>query len=133
MTTYHTIVSYALKKVGPMTTIDLAKELEMREQTAREAIRRSKESGKVHVHSWVRGKNNCWMAVFAEGAGPDVSKPGPKVKESNKSDGLPVTQVRTNDCGLRRHPMLDQIAALSDDFRNPFATAMANVSQGERA
>lgn len=135
MTTYHTIVSYALKKVGPMTVKELAEEIGMSQDTCREALRRSKEAGKVYVHDWQRGPRNSLVAVFAEGNFGDKEKPGGKDRtakgNSHAVPDLPVHQVTLNACGLKRHPTVEDLANVVD-MSNPFSTAMWNVTQGER-
>ncbi|ARP89809.1 hypothetical protein CAL14_05495 [Bordetella genomosp. 9] len=136
MTTYHTIVSYALTKVGPMTAQELAAELDMTEDTCRRAIRRSKEAKKVYVHDWKRGPRNSFIAVFAAGNCEDKEKPAGKERSQqgngHSGPGLPVRKVTLHECGLKRRPAIEDMMR-SVDVSNPFAVAMWNVAQGERA
>lgn len=118
---HHTVIAYVLRKLQPMTAEELAKECEISLQSSRQCLNHMHAGKKVHIKEWVKTPKNQFAAVYANGEGEDARKPTLEKPERPKPT-------------RRRHPVVAQIASLSDDFRNPFATAMWNVAQvsGER-
>lgn len=109
---HHTVIAYVLRKLRPMTAAELAAECEISLPSARQCLNHMHAGKKVHITGWVKTEKNQFAAVYSHGAGEDAPKPERK-----------ATPKRGRKC----YPKVEQIRALSDDFRNPFATAMWNL------
>jgi len=116
---YHSLVAYALRKVGPMTTAEMAAELDMSINSVRQCIWRARLNQKCHIAGWKR-ENGRNVEVHAFGPGEDAPRPEKKPKAGPKRVVV-----------VSRRPGL-QIPRLPPADGNPFAVAMWNIAQGER-
>jgi hypothetical protein len=115
----HSLVAYALRKVGPMSTSELAAELEMNINSVRQCVWRARLNGKCHITAWKR-ENGRNVEVHAFGPGIDAERPesAPKVRRHRIYVAPPKAPT--------------PVPHLSPSDGNPFATAMWNVAQGAR-
>lgn len=113
---HHTVITYVLRKLRPMTAEELATECEISLSSARQCVNHLHIGRKVHIAGWVQTPKNQFAAIWANGEGDDEPKPVIEKPEPKPRRSMSPSAVK----------------ALAAEVGNPFATAMWNVAQGER-